>query len=143
MYKLVILVLLPFFTTATFSQQTDPVPSLTKQDYLEKSKNQKKTAKIFLGGGAVLVVTAFIIPRGERTGTTRVIYSDYENDGIKAAFGLAGFVSMAASIPFFIASGKNKRKAMSMSFRFQQLPQRQNASLVNEQVPSFVFKINL
>jgi energy-converting hydrogenase Eha subunit H len=40
---------------------------------------------------------------------------NHKNDDIKAAFGLSGVVSMLASIPFFVASGKNKKRAISVS----------------------------
>ncbi len=38
-----------------------------------------------------------------------------KNDDVKAAFGLTGVVSMLASVPFFIASGKNKKRGNSVS----------------------------
>ena len=38
---------------------------------------------------------------------------EYKNEGIKAAFGVAGVLTMLGSIPLFIASWKNKRKAAS------------------------------
>ncbi len=38
-----------------------------------------------------------------------------KKDDVKAAFGLTGVVSMLASVPFFIASGKNKKRGNSVS----------------------------
>ena len=136
MKKPTIFILLLILSISSFSQQT-------KQDYLQKSKNQKKAATILLGGGALLILTAFIIPRGEQTGTSYIIYTDYKNDGIKTALGLTGVVSVLGSIPFFIASGKNKRRAMNLSFRNERAPQVERSSFVYRTVPSLNLKINL
>src|SRR6266496_61681 len=107
MKKIIISSVLLGFAVATFCQQTTQKPSMTKTDYLQKSKKQKKTALIFLGGGAALIITSIVIPKGEATGSqidpiTGGIYGGYKNDGIKAAFGLTGVASMLGSIPFFI-----------------------------------------
>jgi len=70
MKKIILFAMLLTLSASSFGQQTKPSPDLTKQDYLLKSKKQKKAAKIMLGGGAVLSLTGFIIPKGEQTGTT-------------------------------------------------------------------------
>ena len=105
--------------TTSFCQQAT--------DYLQKSKKQKKTGLIFLVAGAGLIITSAIIPKGELVDDGICIgayCSDkYKNDGIKAAFGISGIASMLGSIPFFIASGKNKKRSVSMSFKNQKIPQ--------------------
>ena len=71
-----------------------------------------------MGGGAALFATGVIIPKGETEGYDVCIYivcENHKNDDIKAAFGLTGFVSMLSSVPFFISSGKNKKRAISVS----------------------------
>jgi len=147
MKKILLFTMLLILSASSFGQQTNPSPGLTKQDYLLKSKRQKKVASIMLGGGAVLVLTSFIIPRGEQTGTTNMYgifpVPDYKNDGIKAALGLTGVASMLGSIPFFIASGKNKRKAMHLSFKNEMAPQIQKSGFAYRPVPSLTIKISL
>lgn len=147
MKKIIPFAILLILSASSFGQQTQPSPDLTKQDYLQKSKKQQKAAKIMLGGGAVLLLTGFIIPKGDQTGTTDIYgvfpVADYKNDGIKVAFGLTGIVSMLGSIPFFIASGKNKRKAMNLSFKNEMAPQIQKSSFAYRTVPSFTIKISL
>ena len=103
-----------------------------------------------LGSGAALVLTGFIIPKGKSKGVTTgsfyglpVLVEGYENEGIKAAFGGIGLLSMLGSIPFFIASGKNKRKAASLSFNNMRTPQIKNSSMVYKPIPSVSLKINL
>ena len=54
-----------------------------------------------------------------------------------------GVTVSLSSIPFFISSGKNKRRAMSLSLKMEQVPQLQIASLVNKPNPSVILKIRL
>ncbi len=121
------------FSLKLFSQQT-PSP---KVDYLEKSKKQKTTAWLLLGGG-------FLI-----TGITAAA-----NSGVCVGPGCAkkkfpivpvtiGGVAMASSIPFFIASSKNKRKAVTLSLKRElvPLPEKQNWVIIS--VPSVNVKLNL
>ena len=145
MKKAFILVSMLIVAASTFCQQPNPAPALTKQDYLQKSKNQKKTAWIMLGGGAALVLTGVLIPRGEHTGWNPISGDEYENDGISAAFGLTGMVAMLGSIPFFISSGKNKRKAMSSSvvLKMERLVEIQQYSTINQIYPAVGIQINL
>ncbi len=69
--------------------------------------------------------------------------NDYKNDGIKATFVLSGSLAMLGSIPFFIAASKNKKKAMSLSFKNETIPQVYKRSIVSIPVPSLIIKINL
>jgi len=131
MRKIIAFSVLLAFATTSFCQQVVQKHSLTKADYLQKSKKQKKTGSILLVGGAGLMITAFIIPRGElvHDGICVGWYcSDkYKNDGIKSAFFIAGGLAALASIPFFITSGKNKRRANAISASLKT----DNASIVS------------
>src|SRR5688572_11762042 len=110
MRQIIICTMLILVASNLFSQQTAKSP-LPGQDYLEKSKKQKRTGTILLASGAGLIVTSFIIPRGEleEDGMCVGVWCDdkYKNDGIKSAFFIAGGISALGSIPFFIVSGKN------------------------------------
>ena len=138
MKNVTIILLLLIITTSTFSQQT---PSVEK-DYMKKSKNQKKTAWIMLGGGATLLLTGIIIPKGDIV-HEGFLGNDYENDGIKGAFQLTGVLSMIGSIPFFVASGKNKKRAAAVSFKNEKIPQLYKGNMINHSVPSVNFKVSL
>lgn len=135
MKKIVAFALLLMISVTSFSQQvTNPAPAV-KADYLKKSSSQKFTAWVLFGGGAaVLVITALSNLGIDFTGPKKKF--PVVPVGI-------GAVCMVGSIPFFIASAKNKRKALSMSFKNEMIPQRQNDGLVNRLVPSLSLKIGL
>ena len=146
MRKFFILSLLLAFATASFSQQVSSKNQLTREDYLKKSKNKKKVGWIMLGGGATLVAIAFIIPKGDYEGLqacANILCETYKNDEIKAVFGLAGGLTMLGSIPFFLASGKNKRRAnaVSASFKTEKASIVRGNSLIKMQYPALSIKI--
>ena len=85
---------------------------VTQQDYLKLSRNQKTAGIVCLGITAVMVAIA--VPGKV----------DFSTLGTLAGVGLA---SALTSIPFFIASGRNKRKA-----RFMVTSQKIAFSLPNE-----------
>ena len=118
--------------------------SPTKNDLLQKSKHQKKMAVILLAAGAALVTTSFIIPEGDADGGIDIyLNKTHENDGIKAALGLTGLLGMLGSIPLFIASSKNHKKAMSISFKNENLIQPQKFNIADKKIPSLAVKISL
>ena len=127
--------MLLIFSASSFSQQTNSHTALSKQDYLQKSKNQKTTAWVLLGGGAALILVGDLIGNRKE--------SSFNDAGTGVIIAGAGVLSMLGSIPLFIASGKNKRKAMSLSFKNEMIPRLQNSSFVNRAVPSLSFKISL
>jgi hypothetical protein len=136
MKKIILFILLLSVSAMSFSQQTNPSQAFTRQDYLKKSNNQKFVAWTLLGGAVIALSLAAIdadVCMGP--GCTK-------NSFPSAAVGI-GAVGIAGSIPFFIASAKNKRRAMSVSFKNETIPQMQKSSFVNKSVPSLTLKINL
>lgn len=115
-------------SSTTFSQQNNPSPTLTKQDYLKKSKTQKTFAYVLLGVGTLTLAAA-------ATG-------DISFDALPVLI-IAGVGTIVMVPILFSASKRNKRKAISMSFKTQPVPQLQKTSLVNRQAPSLSLKINL
>ena len=137
--KSIPLLIMLAISTNIFCQQNTPV---INTEYLKKSKTQKKNAFIMLGGGAALFLTGIVIPKGELV-HSGFLDDEYKNDGIKGGLKLTGIISMLVSIPLFIASSKNKKKAMSVSFKNNPSQQIQRGSFVNRSVPSLTFKIHL
>ena len=106
MKKLIFVILLLLSLIRSFGQQqTSPAPSITKTDYLQKSKNQKTVAWILLGGGTVMMMTGVVIASED------ILDPTPKGGGLV----VAGLIVSVASIPFFIASGK-KQKEGRVSF---------------------------
>ncbi len=127
MKKLTGFVLCIAISASSFSQ-----PTMTSEDYLLKSKQQNKIGRILLGGGLgcalILSVGATVLAKSLAVGAVTMV---------------VGMIAVPASIPFFIAAGRNKKKGMSLSFKNETAPILQNNSLIHRAVPSFSLKIKL
>lgn len=134
MKKIILFTMLLTMSATSFSQPTTETATV-KTNYLQKSKNQKTTAWVLLGGGAALILVGDLIGNNKE--------SSFSDAGTGVVIAGVGALSMLGSIPLFIASGKNKRKAMSMSFKNEMIPQLQTGSFVNRAVPSLSLKISL
>ena len=138
-----IIFFLLLFSNTSFSQQTTNAAPAIQTNYLQKSKHQKTAAWLLLGGGGTFIVTGIIIPKGDITHVDPAGGKSYKNDGIKSVFTQTGALAMLGSIPFFIASGKNKRKAMSLSLKNETVPQIFKQSIISLSLPSLTLKLNL
>jgi len=133
MKRIMICAMLLILAATSFSQTTEPTtPStpLTSADYLKKSKAQKTFGFILLGVGAVTLVS---ISGGN---------TDLNSVGTLAGIGVA---SALGSIPLFIASGRNKRKAKnaSVSFKLEKIPAYQQAGISSGLLPAVAIKLKL
>jgi len=135
MKKIIILTILLILASTTFGQQTKTSLALTKQDYLQKSKRQKTAAWILLGGGSALAITGLLINN----------QASLDNAGTTAIVAGIGVLSMIGSIPLFIASGRNKRKAMAMSasLKLENTSAIQGYKMVHTSYPALSVKIKL
>ncbi len=150
MKPVISLALLLAFAATSFGQQLPASGSaLTKSDYLRKSKKQNKTGLIFLTAGAGLIITSFIVPRGELVYDGICIGSycsdKYKNDGLKSGFFISGVVSALGSIPFFIASGKNRKRANATSvfIDIEKVPMFQYATRKSQSFPVVGLRLSL
>jgi len=98
-----------------------------------------------LGGGSVLLLTGFIIPQGEVTQENLFWFDEHKNDNVKSACVLSGTLAMPGSIPFFIASSKNKRKAegMAVLLKTEKLTSFQHLSFKQISYPALSVRITL
>ena len=98
-----ILAMIPFGGYSQTEKQ-----DFSKEYYLEKSKRQESSGWVLLAAGTAMGIGGIIIVnQGD-------IYSaDFEAGAVLV---LAGAASGLASIPFFISSGSNSRKAARLSF---------------------------
>jgi hypothetical protein len=115
--RITTLLLLVCLICQTLSAQTTTIPTLTKADYLQKSKSQNTTAWLLLGGGATSSAIGIIIGFKEATDSFASIFSTEieEPSSTGTVLFIAGAVTMLSSVPFFIASTNNKKKASNLS----------------------------
>ncbi len=133
MKKIILGALLLILSNSTFSQQINPSPGLTKQDYLKKSKHQKITAFCLAGGGIVVWLA----------GVSKYMNQENDIDGGGEVAMAIGSIAALASIPMFIIASKTKRKAASISFKNESSLQVQKSSFVYSAIPSLTFKLQL
>jgi hypothetical protein len=131
------------FSSQTFAQE------MNKQDYLDKSRRQKTTGFILLGGGVTLLVVGSII---YMTNGVELVGSCIGlNCSSSAANGVGSGVAMITigglaalgSIPFFISSSKNINKAVHLSFRNEPTNIPKYAGNIPRSVPSITYSIPL
>ncbi len=136
MKKIVVSAILLIITSATFSQQTNLSPAVSKQDYLKKSKKQQTAATILLIGCPVLVVSPPLIFPGLKRGGNATL-------DIYRVLIRAGFLCLPGSIILFIISSRTEKKGMSFSFKNETAQQLNNNSFTTRSVPSLALKISL
>ena len=130
MKKIMVYFLLLSLPVTSFCQKSNDSVPVVKTDYLAKSKSQKTAAFILLGIGVTTLTIAAV--------------GDLDFDALGAVV-VVGGVATVASIPLFIASGKNKRKAMKASafIKMEKATIFQRQSFVQSSYPAIAFKINL
>jgi predicted MFS family arabinose efflux permease len=135
MKKIILLMTLLLLIVTSFCQITTN-STLSKDYYLNKSKSQKTAAWILLAGGAAVAVGAAILD----------VSSDWSKSETPYLIALStGCVSMLGSIPLFIASGKNKRKAMAANafFKIESTPVFSGYNVVYVSYPAISIKVTL
>lgn len=149
MKKTLFLYLLLIGSTALFSQQTKHL-RFSKEEYLKKSKNQKTVATIFLGTGGTLILAAVLIPKGKQMtetwgsiGGIPIYNTYYKNETLKGTLGATGILLLIPGIPISLASHKNKKRSMKVSFKNETVPHLYKTSLVNQSLPALSLKIGL
>lgn len=112
-------VILSALLTGLFSQTF--AQEMTKQDYLEKSRKQKTTGFIMAGSGVVLIAVGSILFADDVADTAiSCTYLNCSSDsGMESGMVISavGGLAILGSIPVFISSGKNAKKAAQLSFR--------------------------
>lgn len=134
MKKIITCIALLLVANLSYSQPGNPSAPLTKQDYLQKSKNQKTAAWIFMGGGIGLTIL----------GTTDGNADDGKSDASgRAVLIVTGLAAIGVGTTLFILATNNKNKAAALSFRMEKTPQIQQGNLVYRSYPALSFRLNL
>jgi hypothetical protein len=139
MKKVIVFVIALAVTCSSFSQQTqtDSVKYGTKDYYLQKSKRQKSGALALLIGGTALMGAGLLIGDNKN--------ADFDQAGTGAVMFGIGFLADLGSIPLFIASSKNKKRAMkaSVSLKIQDALAVRKQNIINSPFPAISLHIRL
>ncbi len=115
MKKIFFTLTLLLFMIKSFSQ----TPALSKDYYLQKSKNQKTVAWVMLGGGVAMTTIGLVIVNKHVNDDPIDALNNLGTVGGSSILALAGIGTALGSIPFFISSAKNKRRALSVAISNQ------------------------
>jgi hypothetical protein len=134
------------FSGIRITQRADPTSNFlffkdstqTGEYYLQKSKNQKTAAWIILGGGIALSFVGIV-----GVSANYNIFEETSTQDTYAAITLVGTGLALGSIPLFIASGRNHRKAATFSFKNERIYIPQQNSFVLKSQPALSLVIPL
>ncbi|MEO7393357.1 MAG: hypothetical protein ABIU11_00365 [Chitinophagaceae bacterium] len=143
----IVIFLLLIMSASSFAQKSDTSKIFTSSDYLKKSKKQNTAAWIFLGGGFGVSAIGLIIGVVGAAEELYGIFTEQKSNTLEAgeAIFYVGLASMVTSIPFFIASSKNKKRAngLSSSFKLETRPVMQQGYISKSYYPVVALKLNL
>jgi hypothetical protein len=130
MRKLFLLISCILTCSIVFSQEK------TKQFYLEKAKRQNTTGWILLAAGTTAIITGIIIEAPHRgTGDSQSFAGGMLEVG--------GIICTLASIPFFISSSKNKKRAAALAISNRPLVYPDQKSFVLRSQPTISLTVPL
>ena len=137
MKQIIFSLVLSLSVATSFSQDTIP---LTKEAYLKKSKGQKTGAWILAGVGAGLLTTAIVTykPNFNFFGV-----DDNNDNTLPTISSVFASGAILASILMFESAGKYKRKAATLTFHNQRIPQLQSNNLSIKMQPAIGVQISL
>ena len=98
---------------AAFSQRNSD-SALSKSYLLQKSRNQNTAGWVLLAGGTSLAVVGGII-----FGNSNFLSGNDNSTDAGGYLMIGGIVADLVSIPFFISSSKNARRAAALSFYYR------------------------
>ena len=105
-----------------------------KEYFTEKSKKQKTTAWILLGTGTAAIITGAIIDNSHKG----------EEQSYTGGFiEVGGIICTLTSIPFFIGSSKNRKRATTLTINNRRILLPQNNSFGLKTQPSISLHIPL
>ncbi len=136
--KLSILTLAILLSTITSFCQDSTKASTDFSSLMKKSKNQKTTAWIFLGGGGALTVTGLAVGLGE------ALFNGESSNFSGALFDI-GLGCLVTSIPLFIvaSSTRKKAKALHTSFKWRTISKPGLYTSKLKSYPSFTVTLKL
>ncbi|MEP7279400.1 MAG: hypothetical protein ABI813_12200 [Bacteroidota bacterium] len=134
-----------------FSQKTAPNSDLRYNDYIQKSKRQKRAGVILMSSGALVTTGGTLIildavnrnkRSGERNGSGELNVGDAEMV-LGALATLVGIAAMSASIPFLVGARRSRKKALAISFKTETVPLLFKMSPAGSQYPALVCRLSI
>ena len=116
MKKLIISCWLIAHLATSLGQQHDVSSATPYSQYIKKSKRQGLVGMVLLLGGLVGVTVGFANAMKGLEALGNPDSPPPKNEKLAETMGYSGLGMMAASVPFFILSSKNKKKAKAISF---------------------------
>jgi hypothetical protein len=140
MKKIMILTLVLSFAIGSFAQETEVKKQRTETDYYKKSRNQNTNGWMFTGVGAGIIFGTMLAE-----GFSVVITVGQSKATHTTPFYVIGSACVATGIVYFIASGRNKRKAKALSayIDFEGVPVLQGTMITHRSFPVAGIKLNL
>ena len=132
----------------TQEKAADDAFATTRQDFLNKAKKQKTAALgLLIGGGALTIGGIAWAANDFEIDLNGIFDPNYQepedNSTAQGVLILTGAAAMLGSIPLFIASRKNRRRAMEISFKNEWVPQLQNNLVYQRAIPAISLRISL
>jgi len=106
----------------------------TKEYFIAKSKKQKAVAWTLLGTGAAAIISGAIIDNSNK-GEEQTYTGGFLEIG--------GVICTLTSIPFFISSSKNKKRAAALTINYQKMLLPVNNLFVLKKQPALTLKVEL
>ena len=141
MKKIMFSLTLLLFVIKSFGQ-TEAGRAVSKDYYLKKSKNQKTVAWCMLGGGVAMATIGLVLV-DKQINDDLSSFNNLGTAGGSAILGIAGIGTALGSIPFFISSAKNARRAATVSFKNQKILLPVQNTFVLKFRPAITLKIEL
>ena len=108
MKYLLFIIIAGFFCAPGYAQVKDSLSKQSFEYYMHKKKSQRTVGFVFLGAGVGLTSLGIIL-------VSRQLLNIFNPDKLNTTGGeilfWTGLASMVTSVPFFIAAGKNRKKA--------------------------------
>lgn len=130
-------------SSSIFAQQK--TYTIDKDALLARSQKQKTAAWIFLGAGSAVTAggtVLFVHGMSSIDESNDVIENELQVIGGAGAM-LIGIGAMCTSIPFFVKSHKNYKRAMSFHFKNEMAPMLVNGKLSRQSFTALAVTINL
>ncbi len=139
MKKPLISILFITLSTSIFSQD------ISREFYLAKAKNQNTAAWVLLGGGFTFTAAGFIGGSTSFMNQLDAGFNGEQDKGYRTSnvFFILGISSMLSSIPFFVASSGNRKKAATVFFKLESAPSVLKEVPVNNNIPAIGIKLRL